>query len=628
MNNFKSFENAVLGPVWSYWRQHDEARLHESAQALRALDERVATHEASATLDVTVTGWLSGRDGYRLSAAVLRQMNPGYSVQVIRTVRKDVVDRRTHGLRVGYRVSAVGPENPDLFVFGVVARDGLFVHLPASNFAVAEQMKYANQDEPKVVDKNDENRPPPLGYVDSLMHSPRGVSSRPNTWLAAIVHRAPNELLELIDSVHGNFLADEAARLMVTYPVDPFWADRFAQVAYGRAAGFSSNMVPLTVDVPNPTPEPDDFALPLPELERQGKRVRFTPGNRLLPQPNQTWLRLPNAVVQDGGTVVVGDSLVSYEGSANPSLDFVAGQWDTVFGSRSHPEFALIRMRPLADETITEAVLLSGRNDANWFHWLIEYLPRLMQIDGSIGRDVPLAVSSRTPATGLAALRSVTDRPVIELDANLAHRFGVLHVIAPPVQILDTTRVAWSDGLSMNPTPLLALRRELGLSDAPVAPGRRVFLRRTSAHRGLLNEGELAKVALRHGLDVLDPGSMSWTEQVELFSSTSVLAGASGAVMADYLLMSPGSRILALTSEALDDFVLPAAIASIVEAEFSYVTGPGSVDLSDVKTRNGWIHSDFSVNAKDFEAALVDVLAADDVDQKHALRLTPAKQHP
>ena len=79
--------------------------------------------------------------------------------------------------------------------------------------------------------------------------------------------------------------------------------------------------------------------------------------------------------------------------------------------------------------------------------------------------------------------------------------------------------------------------------------------------------------------------------------------------MANYLLMEPGSRVLALTSDCLADFVLPAALAGISEVAFSYLTGPNESALEDHQSRNNWLHSSFSIRPKQFERALLREIA-------------------
>ncbi|TFC01225.1 glycosyltransferase family 61 protein [Cryobacterium mannosilyticum] len=606
IRRFTSLEKAALAPIHEFWRTHNYALLGESASFLRALDHRVDTHVASPIHDVIIAGWLSGHSGYKLSIRTLRRMNPGYHIVLKREDRKDVVTGDSAGGQpLGFRIEAHSEDALNPFVLGVVAPDARIFSLPASNVDVAERMSNGYPGLRVTVHNATETATPPFGYVDYLMKSPRGVTSERSTWLAAIVHHAPKEMLELVDSDYGQFLAADALKVLSIYPSDASWADRFNLVALGGQGEFVSDLVPVTVERPNRTAAPSaGTGTRVPEFVRRSKTLHSVPGARTMASPSEDWLHLKDALVQDGGTVTVGDSLINFETSADPSLDFVAGQWETVFGSRTHPDVALLRRRPLADEFVPEGILLSGRNDSNWYHWLIEYLPRVMQLEGTLGPDVPFIVSSRTPPSGLDALRSLTDRSIVVLDPSLAYPVELLHVVAPPVQILDTTRVPWSEGLCMNPAPLLAIRDKLGLNSGAALPSRHVFLRRQSSHRGLLNEAVLAKIAARHGLEVLDPGAMSWSEQVALFSSASLLVGASGAVMANYLLMSPGSRILALTSDGLGDFVLPAAIASIVGVDFTYLTGPGSTKLSKSDNRNNWLHSDFSISPGEFESTL------------------------
>lgn len=604
MRKFSSLEKAVMSSIHNFWRSNDEGFLTESAAYLRALDKQVGTHVASPIHDVVIAGWLSTHGEYKISPRLLRRINPGYRLTLKREDRKDVVTGvENESPHLGFRVEAYSKKVNNPFIFAVVGPDSRVFALPASNPDVAERLTAEYPGLKVRIHAPEETPIPPFGYVDYLMQSPRGLTSESSTWLAAIVHRAPRELLDFIDSDQGSFMALEALKVLPIYPSDASWADRFNLVALGLEGTFVSDLVPLAVERPNSAPSAPT-GLTVPDRVTRGKTVEFVPGTQPMPAPDASWLRLTDALVQDGGTVIVGDRLISYEASADPSLDFVAGQWGSIFGSRAHPDAALVRMRPLSETILAEGILLSGRNDSNWYHWLIEYLPRVMQLETSLAADVPVIVTSRTPATGMDALRALTDRPIVVLVPEFAHRVGILHVVAPPAQILDTTRVPWADGLSINPTPILAMRdRFMSTRESPSAT-RRVFLRRTSGHRGLLNEAELATIASRHGLEILDPGAMTWEQQVALFSSAAVLVGASGAVMANYLLMSPGSRVLALTSDALSDFVLPAAIATLVGVHFSYLTGPASTKLAKYDNRNNWLHSDFTISTKEFESAL------------------------
>jgi capsular polysaccharide biosynthesis protein len=438
------------------------------------------------------------------------------------------------------------------------------------------------------------------GYIDSIMFFGNIDNSSRQNWLAALASFHPNEMLELADSPGGNFLAKPIAAILGYHPGNSRLSDQFALIAGGEGQELHSNLTSLRV---KRVARPKSFSdITIPEFERKGAVARSKTGHRPMPSPGDEWLHLENATVQDGGTVIVGDELVVYEVAADPSLDFVAGHFGSIRGSQANQDQVLVEKRPVAEQSIAEGILLAGRNDSNWYHWLIEYLPRVMQTPDVIADSVPVIVTSRTPQSGIDALRFFTDRPIVVVDASTAVSVGLLHVVAPTVQVLDTTRVEWSSGILLNPEPLRAmrtmLRTEVGEGD------RRIFLQRSSRHRQMGNARKIEAVARKHGLEIVDPGNLTWDEQRSLFAEARLVVGASGAVMANYLFMPEGSRVLAMTSETLAGFVLPAAIAELAGVEFSYVLGKPSFGLDHFNHRRDWFHGNFEVKASEFDAAL------------------------
>lgn len=595
-----------ITPVHRYWLVHDQAELESAARAMSAWLGQIADSTAGETEQVVrFTGWMSARGGYALSARALRRGNPGYRISVKRSIRPDAPrGRREHGSRLGFLIEARGLSALPPFVLAGVGPGGLPVPLPPSNHEAEFQLSYLG----RAVEGGSATQSEFLGYVDSVEIFAARPSDTVFNAITQLIHLYPQEIFVLIDS--GYMGAAEARALAAnlrTFTANARWADRVTLAAEGEYGEFSSDLTFVDIRRHPPT-SPRVDQLPMPELIRTGAVVRFEKGQRSILRPDDRWFHLDDAAVQDGGTVIADGALVLYEASADPSLDFVSGQWESVYGSRKHREVALVQLRDVADVTIDEAILLSGRNDFNWFHWLIEYLPRLTMLDDVIGSDVPVMISSRTPSAGIEALRSITARKILIVDASLRQPVRKLHVLAPQVQVLDTTMIPWNEGLSFNTDALMKLKHALGTSTSGLG-GRRFFLQRKSAHRGLLTEGALATVAARRGLEIVDPGRMDWAEQVACFSSAELIVGASGAVMADYLLMKPGSRILALTSDTLDDFVLPGVIAAAAGAQFSYLTGPPASELSEHRTRGNWIHESFSINPQVFEDELVTILA-------------------
>lgn len=603
-STYPAFVRGVLEPLIKFRHDHDRGQLQASAAALLSLGrEGIENARLSDLHEFRAVGWIAPSSRFRLSRRALARINPGYQIRIHRLSRPEL-GWRGRALRPGFIIVATGSDDLRPFALRAVDRAGTAYELPASNLDAAFALRAVNDEHPELSPAITTGGGP-LGYVDDAFISPVPDPSDRTTWLAALLHTWPAEVFEVVDSPYCGELGEVVVRLFRTYPLNARWADRFTMSVSGGRGSYRSDLTALRIvrtDVPAETPSNDAMSVPTPT--RTGQVVTWEAGAERLPSPSSEWLHLPDATVQDGGTVISDGALVVYEHAADPSNDFVAGQWQTVFGSAANREVALVQERQVAGETIPEGILISGRNDSNWFHWLIEYLPRVLMIPDVIGPGVPIIVTSRTPATGRQALRELTDRPIIEVDPLVGTRFELLHVVAPPVQVHDTTKIPWQDGLRINPRAIRQMQRAWNIGAITPSRRRRLFLQRSSGHRGITNEAALAEIAIRHDLEIVDPGTLSFQAQREVFGSAELIVGASGAVMANYIMMQPGSVVVALTSDQLSDFVLPAALAHLAGVDFSYVTGPSSVTLDQVEDRNHWIHADFTVDAETFEREL------------------------
>jgi len=594
-DDYEAFRSRVVAADRGFQADLDPAHLVEIASLLTALPVDDAPRDR---IRYTFSGWAAR--GIRILRP--RPAERGFGVRVRRHPRAEF-GLRGRLLRHGYRIEAVGPVDAAPYSPRFADARGEAVSMTPSNEVVARQLALVYDADG---DCSADGR---ACYVDSIRAAPAPSDEDRGTWLAALVCEEPEALWDFAQSEQGAPWRERLVAALDRSPVDDRWSDRYRLTAYGLAMAFRSDLEPLSVVQPNPPLAHPAEPLRLAALEPRGVLLEPTGAERDLPAPSAEWLEIEDASVQDGGTVTAGEALVVYEASAHPALDFVSGTWLTTFGSRAHPEGALLRRAPAREGTIAEGILLAGRNDFNWFHWMVEYLPRVLRVPPSIPPQVPVIVTGRTPPTGLEALRALTDRPILEIDPEASHRVDLLHVASPVVQVLDTVRVPWVDGLGVDLPALVSLRARLGVDSSGPAPERALFLERRSGHRGITNESELARAAADRGLEVVDPSALSFSEQLELFSSARVVVGASGAVMANYLLLRPGAHVLALTSEQLADFVLPVALATVSGCSFAYLTGPSTAGRRRAADRNDWVHSNFRIDTRRFHVALDELLA-------------------
>ncbi len=317
------------------------------------------------------------------------------------------------------------------------------------------------------------------------------------------------------------------------------------------------------------------------------------------------------ATLVRGSTVVVDGRIVLYEDAADPSRGFVAGTWDHLLGFEHRPGISILRAEFDDVVELDEAVLLSGRCDFNHFHFLIEYLPRVGLIDRvSSLEGVPLIVTDELNQSSRDALAALSgNRPIITVSRADMVKVRSLHVPSMHTFVPDSTRIPWIQGCRYSATLMLEMRDRLIDAFPPRGEfGRNVFLARSSSSRGLENGDELVEVALSHGLECVDPGQLSFAQQVDLFSNAALLLGVGGAAYANVIFASEGARALSMVSEQLHDFSMHSTMAELVGVRMTLLLGQTEKRALDFTHRRDYLHASFSVDPKLVDEALASVL--------------------
>jgi hypothetical protein len=154
---------------------------------------------------------------------------------------------------------------------------------------------------------------------------------------------------------------------------------------------------------------------------------------------------------------------------------------------------------------------------ANYYHWLFEALPRLQTLRASgLGFDGLIIPAEARPFhyETLSILGFERDKLTTLTGGHV--RVDELLWVSPlaPVGYPTSRSIAW-------------LRRNLGGS-IEVSPRRRLYVTRPGDRR-LSNEQAVMALLAPYGFEQVDPGLLSFREQVELMSSARVIIGSHGA---------------------------------------------------------------------------------------------------
>jgi hypothetical protein len=188
-------------------------------------------------------------------------------------------------------------------------------------------------------------------------------------------------------------------------------------------------------------------------------------------------------------------------------------------------------------EIAADTLLVGG--DSNYYHWLIDYLPRLLLARkyADIGAHLIIVNSNLLPFQ-LDSLRILgfDDSQLLQVGENEAIRSRTTLVPS----LLASTTV---------PHPALpGLLKEAFPCRRSFASGRIYLSRQEAASRQLTNEVELIKLLEKYGFRKHVPGTLSFQEQIDLCSGAEALVAVHGAAMANIVFCPETTRIFEIFS--------------------------------------------------------------------------------
>jgi hypothetical protein len=195
---------------------------------------------------------------------------------------------------------------------------------------------------------------------------------------------------------------------------------------------------------------------------------------------------------------------------------------------------------------LDRAVYVGGAFSENWYHWLLEILPRIW-LSNSLPDDlseIPLLVPERALkiSTQLETLeRLVPHRDLRSLGVWTSTEVGrmvwvdglfdMVHVPSPTTGSVPSK--FHLRGMRAFRSALMSGPHASDREHSP-APPRRVFLDREGFAR-TYNRDQVLEVAVRHGFTPVNTGLLTLDEQIALFSNAEAVVGPSGAAWANLL---------------------------------------------------------------------------------------------
>jgi len=249
---------------------------------------------------------------------------------------------------------------------------------------------------------------------------------------------------------------------------------------------------------------------------------------------------------------------------------------------------------------IDRAISLLGQCAGNYAHWLTEILPKLVAVDQlEQYRDYPLLVDDWIHPVFFETLAVVGlhKREIIRAGRWNSVRVGNLVSISPPAYITagfrsyivsgDTSEMR-SEKFRFSRSAMWSLRARALEQAKGAIQGRsdKLYLFRgdstTGNARSLVNDEAVLQLVRQKQFSILDPGELSFIDQVSLFRDARVVVGPVGAAFANAIFCKPGCKVVVIAPffEASNyDFF--ASLLGVMGHEVYFVVGPRVDDGKD-----------------------------------------------
>lgn len=210
---------------------------------------------------------------------------------------------------------------------------------------------------------------------------------------------------------------------------------------------------------------------------------------------------------------------------------------------------------------LDQAISLIGSASANYVHWLTETAPKLALIDEVDGlKAYPLVIDAGLHPNILESLNCLNthSREIVPLERGQLCKVGKLIAITPVAYAPFDYRRGFAperEGIDPGwamfvPRGLHALREKLlsRTGSGGPAPGRRLYLRRTSQFRPMRNAAEVEALLSEFGFQVIEPETLSFAEQIRLFSAAESIVAQAGAALGNMIFAPQGCRVVILSA--------------------------------------------------------------------------------
>jgi hypothetical protein len=274
--------------------------------------------------------------------------------------------------------------------------------------------------------------------------------------------------------------------------------------------------------------------------------------------------------------IIKNNTWLLIDSTCSPSLEFVAGHWQFLEQNKvEQRKVEILRPRGTRRVTVDEAIFLIGRVDENWYHLLLDTLPRYL-LFREINPDVPVLIRGDLPQTSKTIIERLVEREIIYVQPQDLVFVKTLYFVPARSTVYDSAPAKNQERVSYSPV-IIQKEREWILQTFPLKKSQvypvKIFLSRRMSYRNLLNNDAVSRLLKRNNFEVIEPDESFYLNQARVFSEANTIVSPGGAVLANIIFMQRGSTIVSIRSWRGSDVPLWRLLAEACEVNHSEIVG-------------------------------------------------------
>jgi len=225
------------------------------------------------------------------------------------------------------------------------------------------------------------------------------------------------------------------------------------------------------------------------------------------------------------------------------------------------------------------AMLVSPQSH-NYYHWLNDVLPRIRLYEPVLNSIDWFCISSAVPAKFLEILPEfgIDTQKILLIGDKEKFHFDHLYVASLPGS--EGRSPDWASDF---------IRGKL-IKKLPVAPAKKLYFKRgNGTGRKILNEDTIISTLQALGFDIIDPGSLSIYDQVDVVQSAKMVISAHGAALSNLVFAQQHMAVIEIFSPDYFRTDCYYTLSSSLKLNYWYIAGnkPDGANWGDIEVDEG-----------------------------------------